>query len=363
MVARAQPGRRPNPAMAYDVARERVVRFDAQGIWEWDGARWSSRNDAVGPSPRTFSAAAYDLARCSMVMFSGLDPSSTAVDTWEWDGASWAWRNVSPQPPARWDHAMAYDTARRRTVVFGGCTATAGLLADTWEWDGTTWRSLIAAGPIARHAHALAYDLARQRTVLFGGEDSSRVLLGDTWEWDGASWTQRLTATNPSARHGSEMAYDALRQRIVMYGGGGNGVAATDTWELDGTDWILRTPAPIPAHVWSTRSPSISPAAASCCSAAPRCSTPGNGTAPIGRESISSRTRHRGPTSDGVRSPAAVRGVVRRRAGRRPLGGDLGVERCRLDAADATGRCTGARRPRDGVRWQSRRSPALRRRG
>jgi len=155
-----------NPAMAYDVARERVVRFDAQGIWEWDGARWSSRNDAVGPSPRTFSAAAYDLARCSMVM----SAARPLVDGRGHVGMGWRELGLAQRLPTATctlGPCDAYDTARRRTVVFGGCTATAGLLADTWEWDGTTWRSLIAAGPIARHAHALAYDLARQRTVLF----------------------------------------------------------------------------------------------------------------------------------------------------------------------------------------------------
>ena len=56
--------------------------------WEWDGALWTARQD-MGPGPRAGHAMAYDIARDRMVLFGGAaspldDAAATALgDTWE----------------------------------------------------------------------------------------------------------------------------------------------------------------------------------------------------------------------------------------------------------------------------------------
>ena len=261
--ADASPPARIAHALAYDIARGRVVLFGGFGnsgvlsdTWEWDGTSWTEVTPytaKASPSARDFSALGYHSARGRVVLFGGRDPSNDALsDTWEWDGTSWT--EVTPslpnaKPSGRAAHALAYDNARERLVLFGGIDSSDKVLSDTWEWDGTSWTEVTPSfpneNPPARLAHGLAYDRARDRVVLAGGFSNSGR-FADTWVWDGTSWTDmtpRGAGDSFPARRYHAMAYDSARRRVVLFGGEGRSGLLWDTWEWDGTSWTEVTPS------------------------------------------------------------------------------------------------------------------------
>jgi len=260
------PAARRNHAMAYDGARGKVVLFGGSTgtydgeTWEWDGTSWVKKIPADpeadgNPSARDGHAMAYDIARGKVVLFGG-STGTYDGETWEWDGTSWAEKipkdpEGDGNPSARQNHAMAFDIARGRIVLFGGL---AGSFSDeTWEWDGTSWAKKIPAdleadgNPSARCGHAMAYDIARERVVLFGGSAGGSP-NEQTWEWDGSGWVKKTPADpegdgNPSARFMHAMAYDSSRGKVVLFGGSTGGSYNDETWGWDGTSWVKKIPA------------------------------------------------------------------------------------------------------------------------
>ena len=260
------PTTRMGAGLAYDSIRSRTVVFGG-GIplsqsprdetFEFDGARWRSRDSVVVPPARWSSAMAFDSVRGRTILFGGYDfPQVYHAfdDTWEYDGSVWV-RGARTSPPARpaprHGHALAFDARRGRTVMFGG-EVDGERAGDTWEYDGVLWtRTFTAHQPPARSGHGLVYDDARQRIVLFGGAiTNGRTLTNDTWEYDGVDWTQVAIAAPPVARKDAHMAYDRSRRRTVLFGGYAAGTYSQidDTWEYDGADWRqIHTPtAPTP---------------------------------------------------------------------------------------------------------------------
>jgi cysteine-rich repeat protein len=260
------PSPRIGAATVYDAKRGKLVLFGGctaqadscvallHDTWEWDGAHWTQRAMDAAPPARAFAAMAYDVARERVVLFGGCSGAGLACggwgDTWEWDGARWINRTVFPGPPARARHAMAYDRVHRRTVMFGGLHTG----ADTSEWDGTQWTPRMpATTPDARLDHTMAYDPVRGRLVMFGGYTTGPTgsvshPLDETWEWDGDDWVLRTPATRPPARGGHAMAFDAARGKLVVVAGCVSvsaspdpvciaGGAVRDVWEWDGITW------------------------------------------------------------------------------------------------------------------------------
>jgi hypothetical protein len=252
--AGVKPSARHRHRMAYDEARARVVLFGGYDnakicsggssdycgdTWEWDSASgtWTERTPAgAKPSARYLHAMAYDVARSKVMLFGGFD-GEYKQDTWEWDGDTGTWTDrtsAGTKPPARNDHALAGDVARGKLVLFGGWNGS--YPQGTWEWDGAlgTWTERAPAGtaPSARGSHAMAYDVVRGRVVLFGGTEGG----DETWEWDGAlgTWTERTpSGTAPSARTGHAMTYDEVLAKVVLFGGN-DGSTKQDVWEFDG---------------------------------------------------------------------------------------------------------------------------------
>lgn len=248
------------PGIGYDVARSRLIVFGGEGdgrqysgdTWEFDGARWA-RVAATGPSPRVWSALAYDAGRRRTVLFGGADASGALGDTWEFDGTTWH-RMDARGPAPRFAHEMTFDSRRGRVILFGGRGATA--LDDTWEWDGVSWQRAerSAPRPPGRFTHALTHDAARGTMLLFGGYGrapgaAADGSLGDLWSFTDGRWTPRATggsmsgATDgPPARDHVTMVFDEARGRLVLHGGGGGGGSTprtpyADTWEFDGDRW------------------------------------------------------------------------------------------------------------------------------
>ena len=59
--------------MAFDVARGVTLLHSGTETWSWDGAHWR-RLATTGPSRRIVSAMAYDVARQRVVLFGGAGP-------------------------------------------------------------------------------------------------------------------------------------------------------------------------------------------------------------------------------------------------------------------------------------------------
>lgn len=150
MSATSPPGRQGH-AMAYDAARQRVVVFGGMtwgakpgdltivgDTWEWDGEAWAKRAPPASPSPRMDAAMAYDIARHRVVLFGGNADAAVTNDLWDWDGSTWVRRTTVTAPAARTGAAMATDIARASVVLYGGRSPSRNL-GDTWEWDGTGW--------------------------------------------------------------------------------------------------------------------------------------------------------------------------------------------------------------------------------
>jgi hypothetical protein len=211
-----KPSARAFHSMVYDGARGATVVFggvDSAGhpfddLWGWDGSSWvQAMPTGAKPSARSSAAMAYDIARSRIVLFGGSDDRDRPLqDTWEWDGQTWL--NVTPagqKPSARSRHKMAYDRVRRRMVLFAGDNHTSQLPRDMWEWDGAQWTELTGASmqpDTPRLDHALAYDSARGRLVLFGGWVQGAGEIDDTWEWDASLSHQpafQFTASSASA--------------------------------------------------------------------------------------------------------------------------------------------------------------------
>ncbi len=272
IVERPLPPQRSDHAMAYDVARDRLVLFGGEArsgflgdTWEWDGARWRdvTPSTSASPSARKGMAMAYDTERERIVLFGGVSRQGIKHgDTWLWDGDRWAEVVPETAPPVRDEHAMVYDGRRKRVVLFGGNTYFSPETGfdrhnDTWEWDGETWtQAMPASAPPRLSEHAMAYDAARGRVVVVGGTtgvNPNHDLVKVTWEWDGESWLEREPAPWSLGRRVHTATYDARRGAVIVFGGAGDLTGDRyfrDTWEWNGTAWAVVPigDAPTPVH-------------------------------------------------------------------------------------------------------------------
>lgn len=183
-------------AMAYDSKRGVTVLFGGEDgtrsfsdTWEWNGKTWTQRKIS-GPINSTginSMAMAYDPSCGFTVLFGGVSADKTAYGTtWVYDGAQWSIRFLANGPSARHGHALAYDSIQQRTVLFGGHDG-AKFLSDTYSWDGvsSSWRKLSlepspAKNPTARYRHAMVFDSSSLgQVVMFGGYDGSYE--SDSW--------------------------------------------------------------------------------------------------------------------------------------------------------------------------------------
>src|SRR5450432_3499348 len=74
-----------------------------------------------GPVPRFFYSMAFEPRgpHGHVLLFGGTDFSSLKEDTWSWDGTAWI-QAADTGPSGRSLSAMAYDIARRQMLLFGG---------------------------------------------------------------------------------------------------------------------------------------------------------------------------------------------------------------------------------------------------
>ncbi|MBK8980360.1 MAG: hypothetical protein IPM29_31035 [Planctomycetes bacterium] len=162
--------------------------------WLWDGTDWTMLDPAVVPPPREYAAMAYDVARERVVLFGGRTLTSPAIveldDHWEFDGVNWTQIHTTTVPTARYAARMAYDAHRQRIVMLGGSLPLGHPIEQNtvWEYDGIDWQRRTVTGLPRVGASRMVYDTQRRRMVTFGLYTSSSVVA--TWE---------LYATRPAA--------------------------------------------------------------------------------------------------------------------------------------------------------------------
>ena len=214
--------------------------------WLWNGTTWQLLT-ASGPTKLWMHALAYDIARDRVILFGGdvngrLD--FPIYELWEFDGVNWLRRLAPNSPTRRFGHALAYDPQRQRTLLFGGVTNQGVVLGDQWEWDGYRWsQGTQVVQPPPRAFARCTFDAVRGRIVLSGGIASlGGPALADLWEWDVVlnAWTQLIPlGGSPAARDSHGFAFDPVRRRTLLVGGAsrsGSGIQVfSDTWELYGS--------------------------------------------------------------------------------------------------------------------------------
>lgn len=224
-------------AFAYDPGRQRCLWFGGglffgNQLSEWDGTGWRNVPTANAPTPRTNTAMAYDVARARMVLFGGWTQTGHPNDTWEFDGVNWQQVFPAAAPPGMSRHRMVYDVARGEVLLYGGQNPTVGL----WRYDGTTWRAA-PPGPPALFTPAMVYDDARARTVLVSSSSSAAPRIS-TWEWDGTAWSNPQP-NGPMLGFAVNGVYDSVRGMVQIVASEGDGAA---TWGWDGASWHRGTP-------------------------------------------------------------------------------------------------------------------------
>ncbi len=225
-------------------------------LWRFDGASWTqmTADGAAGSPPARHQAGVtWDPSRSKLVVFGGQDSAGNVLaDLWEWDPGTNAWTNVTPaaSPPARRFTAIAYDPATTGIVMFGGLDGSSTHLDDTWMlFGGAAWvQATPTVIPSTRRQHHLVTRPDVGDVLLVGGQDASLSAPAkwrrDVHSWDGTDWTLIPTATDPQGVVANSATYDELRQRLVMPSGNGgtpanqfNGVSEFDTLT---NDWVIR---------------------------------------------------------------------------------------------------------------------------
>ena len=252
------PKKSPSPraysAMAYDPVSKKIVLFSGfdgsaylKETWTFDGTTWALVKTSVSPSGRAAASMAFDRVTRKLVLFGGFDGSHDLGDTWLWDGATSRWTQANPKssPTPVTGPMLFTDPKDGHADQFGGFDGTFYQLR-TWRWTGKTWTELHPTNtPGARSLAVAALDSARKNVVLFGGLGDVRT--DNTWTWDGTNWTQQSPAAQPPTRYGAGNAYDPKLKMVVVFGGGAGGVDESQTWAWTGTNWSLLSTPKFPA--------------------------------------------------------------------------------------------------------------------
>ncbi len=279
-------------AMAYDVARQRLVRTCAingiaPSIAEFDGQQWTRITPPA--SPGIGGSLVYDPTRNCCVLAIG-----NPISLWTWDGSAWSLLSGNgPAAPTSNSFRVSFDPATTRLIVHGGSNtnnvwvpatwafdasgwtmiptpatfssngpnlawdgigmlrmgATTLLSEGVWRLEGSVWRQLPFDYPTLRSASpapAMASAPTRPGLLLFGGSTSYTTQLNDTWIFDGA-WTRQTPQHSPSPRGNAALAWSPTSQEFVLFGGQGpQSTALFDTWTWNGTDWTQQSPATPP---------------------------------------------------------------------------------------------------------------------
>ena len=83
-----------------------------------------------------------------MILFGGMDGTTTLNDTWAWDGSAWTQLTPANSPPPRARAGMTSKllAPQQEIVLYGGHSAISGsswgVLNDMWTFDGVDWEQV-----------------------------------------------------------------------------------------------------------------------------------------------------------------------------------------------------------------------------
>lgn len=246
--AGGRPPLRFGAAIAYDAARKTIVLFSGirgdgsaplADTWTWDGCQWASHNLSTTPPGRSFGAMAYDPGHSNVVLFGGGSANSDNArnDTWIWDGQGWSERHPTSAPPLMSGADLAYDKTAGAIVLVG--QSLRGESTVTWTWDGRAWASKQPAhAPGPRADPALAP--GANSLLYFGGTSPFGDRLSDLWSWNGSDWSQVQLKPGPAGGP-ARMARDDARASVVL-------LEEDGTWTLKGLDWTHQQPQTVPPY-------------------------------------------------------------------------------------------------------------------
>ncbi len=160
--------------------------FTGNGIWKWDGNRWTQITSSNPQSMETSGTILYG------VFGNGI---------WKWDGSTWT--TITPSIPQ--------SMAATATTLYGYFTG-----GGIWKWDGSTWTRITLSNP---------YLIAASGSNLYGAFNNRSPGI---WKWDGSSWTSLTTNTPQLIVATDTTLYTAFT---------GAGI-----WKWDGSSWSRITP-------------------------------------------------------------------------------------------------------------------------
>ena len=263
------PPGRLGAGFVYDPALGGLVLFGGETIpslasgfhllndtWLFNGSGWQQLHPARAPSPRVYSAVAYDAADAEIVLFSGgrgtgQTPWTVYNDTWTFRSGQWTnvSKAVGPAPMGRLEASAVYDEADGYVLLVGGKTsnyypvACPYPYADEWTFSGGRWSPLAPAGRAPPPGEGTAwFDSATQTTYFYEGTENltsegglCAALGGDVYGYSGGIWRLVAAADVPGApvpRHAATIVDDQADHVELLFGGQqtANQSALGDTW-------------------------------------------------------------------------------------------------------------------------------------
>ena len=138
------PPPREQASICYDVGRGNIVMFGgstgaASGLladtWVWQGGDWQQILTPTIPGGTGLRNAkmTYDSMRDRVVLFGGVASNGFSSSVWEFDGADWTLRQPATGPSTRAGMGVVYVPALSTTVV--ACGYNGAFWSDTWTWQ------------------------------------------------------------------------------------------------------------------------------------------------------------------------------------------------------------------------------------
>jgi len=175
-------------------------------LWafDFDDDTWTLLDDGTGTGPqgRWFPASVYDERDDTFYIFGGginTNPLNFVfvMDVWAYKDGAWSAVTTLGQPPSpRLWSAYAYDSFRHELVVFGGQPGNfvSGSFNDTHVLSLSTnqWSKVHPGGlsaPSARFSAMMTYDSTRDQILLTGGHVDGGV-DNDLWAFKDGLWTE-----------------------------------------------------------------------------------------------------------------------------------------------------------------------------
>ncbi|MFM9914324.1 MAG: kelch repeat-containing protein, partial [Rhizobacter sp.] len=229
-------------------------------LWAFDAlagtfTQIQAHGTAGAPPARGRHAVAWNPTSNKLVVFGGNTRGTTPTllnDTWEYDPVTNTWLNVTPvtSPTPRQFTALAFDPVLGGMLLFGGQTndvAPNTNSNETWLFLGGAWSQLSPANsPAPRGQQSMMTRSDFGDVILCGGIDNGiatpeQIRFLDVWTWNGSNWTKisdcdvltnptGIGATWPGSVNGNQAVYDPLRKRVVMQGGNGITVATNTVY-------------------------------------------------------------------------------------------------------------------------------------